>query len=262
MVGLSEALIYELRFADIVKKQKSVVKLFPSEYEREKAVGKNGGAKLTSINRDLLTFQLASGDDQRHAAGVTYITHVQFLGVEQVLERAAMDRKNWTKDQRHLNLNALGRAVLYGSDLKLSCNCPASQYWGFNYIKTQSDTEYNYPEDRSPDIRNKNQYGVVCKHFGLTLSVLPFYAVTVGTMLKNFYGKFILDLEKTATHNQFNPEQEETPQATPKPVANKPEVKKPVVKKLAPKEEEQAEDEFKNGEPGDEEENPEKKVGL
>ena len=235
--------LLEMTFADLVKKQKSVVRLFPTQKDREKKVAGNGGAKLTGVERGLFTFTVASGDPARHAAGVTYITHVQFNGVEQALERAASDKRNWTRDGRHLNLNALGRVVIYDTDLKVSCNCQASQYWGFNYIKTKTDTEYNYPEDRSPDIRNPSQYGITCKHFGWILDVLPFYTATAGGMLKKFYRDFIVDLEKKALHAEYNPEH------------------RAEVTNTEPEAEEQG-PRVPQEEPEDEEENPDQKIGL
>ena len=60
-------------------------------------------------------------------------------------------------------------------DVKVTCNCPAFRYYGFQYINTQLETISGkgtniYPKERNPDLR-----GSLCKHLHNALTVLPFY---------------------------------------------------------------------------------------
>lgn len=54
---------------------------------------------------------------------------------------------------------------LKAGDVFVACNCPAAQYWGYNYIGTQLAYQYpGYEEGRYPDVRNPDLRGTVCKH--------------------------------------------------------------------------------------------------
>ena len=239
MIGLSESLLYELTYRDIVKKQQSIVKLFPSFYQRVAQVARNGGVELVKAERDLWTFRSQSGDPVRHAKGITYLIQIYFAGVPTLLEQLAKDKLYWTKDGKHLNLNALGRGVIYGAELLLSTESPGDQFWGPNYQRTMAGAQWDREENRPPNIRNPNQYGLNGKHVQLVLDVLPFYTSTMGKELKKNYRELIVDLEKKALHAEYNPKQiataiEQEPQDEP----------------VTPSEEDQEED------------NPDQKIGL
>ena len=49
-------------------------------------------------------------------------------------------------------------------DLRISCTCPAFQFWGFAYITTQLSAKKGEDEDIFPEIRNPRLVGVMCKH--------------------------------------------------------------------------------------------------
>ena len=64
------------------------------------------------------------------------------------------------------------RLALAG-DLKMSCTCPAYLYFGYKYILTQLDTNYDRGENRFPKIKNPKLQGVMCKHCYSAISVFP-----------------------------------------------------------------------------------------
>lgn len=60
------------------------------------------------------------------------------------------------------------RLALFG-DVKVSCDCPAAKYWGYNYITTQLGAKDGDPEDREPIVKNPNLEGTLCKHAYVTV---------------------------------------------------------------------------------------------
>ena len=203
---LKESKLNELRFQDIINQQKDVVKLFPTFYDRVKKVQANGGAKPVKFDRDRWTFRVPSGDPKRHAEGIVYTVVVQFEGVRSVIEQAAENPANWTKDGKHLNLNQLGRIVLYNAQILLSSNSPADQFWGPNYKRTKMGAQGEPEENRPANIRNPNNYGIASKHIEAILEVLPFFAGTMASELKKWHREDIQQIEKQAIHNNFHPE--------------------------------------------------------
>jgi hypothetical protein len=75
------------------------------------------------------------------------------------------------------------RLLLWGANLRLQCPCPAFKFWGMQYILTQLDAAI-IPEIRYPHIRNPNLKGVVCKHLGRSLKVLPFHLGNIASAIK------------------------------------------------------------------------------
>lgn len=68
-------------------------------------------------------------------------------------------------------------------DLKVHCDCPAFQYWGYNYVLTQLGTSGG-DEKRFPGIRNPRLRGTVCKHLDGVLRVFPFWINNIAADLK------------------------------------------------------------------------------
>ncbi|KKN96883.1 hypothetical protein LCGC14_0165270 [marine sediment metagenome] len=68
-------------------------------------------------------------------------------------------------------------------DLKVHCDCPAFQYWGYNYVLTQLDTSGGN-EKRFPGIRNPRLRGTICKHLDASLRALPFWINNIASELK------------------------------------------------------------------------------
>ena len=72
-------------------------------------------------------------------------------------------------------------------------NCPASLYWGPEYIQTKRQSHHGDDETRPPKIRNPKEYGMMCKHLQFVIDHFPFYKSTLARHLKRFYSK---DIEK------------------------------------------------------------------
>lgn len=60
------------------------------------------------------------------------------------------------------------RLALFG-DVRVSCDCPAAKYWGYDYITTQLGAKDGTPEDREPIIKNPELEGTLCKHAYVTV---------------------------------------------------------------------------------------------
>lgn len=83
-------------------------------------------------------------------------------------------------------------------DLKVHCDCEAFLMWGYQFIlltsgaallsyaKTNPETEYNGQDITAhpPDIRNPRRRGMVCKHLGNVIKVLPFWWNTIAGELQ------------------------------------------------------------------------------
>lgn len=71
------------------------------------------------------------------------------------------------------------------SGLKIHCNCPAFQYWGFKYIAWKKG--YGLEKElRRPRVRNPRQYGYSCKHLYLVMSLYPFWSKALAKKFKNW----------------------------------------------------------------------------
>jgi len=83
------------------------------------------------------------------------------------------------------------KEILNVADIKLSCNCPAFQLQGSNYILTTFDAAI-YPELREP--KRWNQYhkddNFICKHLGILISSgLNIYINNMTGMVNKFLKK-------------------------------------------------------------------------
>ena len=238
--------LLEMSYSQLAAKQQNIVNLFPTFRDRVKKVANNGGVTLSKKENALWTFTVQSGDEKRHAAGITYTVRIYFAEVENAIESGAKERGNWTKDGQHLNLNKLGQWVIMHADLGVSSTSPGDQFWGPNYQRTRAGAELDHEENRPPVIRNPNEFGIMGKHLQLVFDVLPFYAGTMATELKKYYRDFIVGIEADMLKKRFK-----SPKATPKAVQKPEEKPAPGTQgrnlKLTPKEE-QDEEEFKNPE--------------
>ena len=82
-------------------------------------------------------------------------------------------------------------------DLAMDCSCPASTFWGPNFIRTQRQAQFGDQENRPPKIRNPKQYGISCKHADDVLERLPFYTGDYAKWLKTFYDREIQEMVRT-----------------------------------------------------------------
>jgi hypothetical protein len=76
------------------------------------------------------------------------------------------------------------KAVQEG-DIKVHCSCQAFLFYGYSFITTKLGIAHDkYLEDRPPDIKNKLQRGIVCKHAAWSLKNLPFVVSDITKELK------------------------------------------------------------------------------
>ena len=196
--------IFELNYGQILAKQKSIVRLFPSFYDRVKAVEKNGGVTgFKESGPGLWEFTVASGDPERHAKGVQYRIRVTWIDILPQVKHAAFDLNNWTKDKERLNLMKVADYVMYHANMKLSSTSPGDNWWGNSYVRTKRDTELDFPQHIAPVVRNPKEYGIAGKHVQLIMNVLPFYVQTMANHLKRYYAKDILAIQKEVYGARF-----------------------------------------------------------
>jgi len=58
---LVEKILKEYNYTDVMRKQRSITKLFPSFYDRVKAVGNNGGIRMEEMLPETWRFKVQSG---------------------------------------------------------------------------------------------------------------------------------------------------------------------------------------------------------
>jgi len=185
--------INEKPIADLVRAQADVYDLFPPEDDRVKAVAaKQGDTILDREEPGLWFYKIKSATK----SGVEYDATVHFSNIEKLLAKYVPDMGLWTSDKKKVDLRKLAREIYDDADLKVSCNCPAALYWGFNYIQTQKNSHYGDAETRPPVKRNPDKHGVACKHMHMVMNAFPWYKSTIASHLKRFYSAQISDLEK------------------------------------------------------------------
>jgi len=195
----------EMSYNEILRKQRSITSLFPQFYSRVDQVGKKGGVRLKSLQKDRWLFKVHSGtkDD------VWYDVILQFDNVLPVIKKHVYDRRLWKKDRTGVDLRKLAKVVLFDIDFKVSCSDPSFLYWGMDYIVTKRGAKSGEPEDRRPKIRNPKEYGSLCKHLQLAFNVLPAYITTFAKYLNKLYSKQIIAFE-----NEVKAEDAKLKQAT------------------------------------------------
>jgi hypothetical protein len=196
MFDFIDKIIAEATASQIQRKQQSITRLFPTFFDRTKAVASAGGLKLHDINVNTWYFRVHSGTE----SDVWYDDVVHFVNVVPLLDKLVKDQRLWIADGSRVDRSKLARQFLDQVDIKLSCSCSAALYWGSDYILSLNKyrARYGDPETRSPRIRNPKQYGAVCKHMHNVLRVLPFYITTITKWLTQFYDKDIAGFEAEA----------------------------------------------------------------
>jgi hypothetical protein len=192
--SIVEHILNEITFNDLRVKQRSIGKLFPAFGPRVKAVAANGGVHMREQMPEYWHFEVASGTKP----GISYDVYVQFLNLEQMIKKYASDRRLWNKAGDDVDMRFLAAEILNKVDMKTSCSCPATLYWGQDYIRTQRDAQFGRQETRPPNIRNPRQYGAYCKHGQNVFNVLPAYTTTFASFLKKFWLDEITDTVELA----------------------------------------------------------------
>ena len=192
MFDLLDYILNEATASDIQRKQKSITKLFPPFPDRVKAIGDRGGVRLRDTNQENWYFNVHSG-----TKNAWYEDIIHFDNVLLTLEKLVKNRKLWVADKSRIDLNKLAHEFLKKVHIKISCSCPASLYWGPDYILglDKYDAKYGRQEPRAPRIRNPKQYGSMCKHLHAVMKVLPFYKSTIVRWLQDFYKDVIVRFE-------------------------------------------------------------------
>ena len=188
--------IREATIANVARKQRTITSLFPAHPGRVEKVGHMGGVRLDRLGTESWHFKIHSGTKK----SVWYDAVIKFLNITPTLEKLVKDRRLWTRDKSKVDLRLLASEFRNQAEVKITCNCPCQQFWGFNYIlsKDKYNAKYGDKETRSPKVRNPRQYGAVCKHLDALFKALPFYNSTIARWLKDFYGKDIEEFEVEA----------------------------------------------------------------
>jgi hypothetical protein len=84
---------------------------------------------------------------------------------------------------KSINAVECARLLLWESNIRVHCTCPAFRFWGSEYVLTQLDAAI-IPENRFPHIRNPFLKGIVCKHGARTLKVLNFHLGDLAAYIK------------------------------------------------------------------------------
>jgi len=159
-----------------------------------KAVQDRGGVHLVDTDKSILHFKVHSGTKD-----LWYENGIQFKGLTNILKNLIyLDRSVWKEDRSNIDFRKLAMSLLDNAEIRLSCSCPAIQYWGGNYIlsRPKRDAKIGEPENRPPVQRNPREYGATCKHGANLLKALPFYGPTIASWLKEFHAKEIAGIVK------------------------------------------------------------------
>jgi hypothetical protein len=186
--------ILEYTYNDLRAKQRSIGKLFPAFGDRVKAVANNGGVSMREQMPDYWHFDVASGTKP----GIKYDVYLQFLNLEEMIKKYSGDHRLWNKDQTDVDYRLLAAEILNNVDMRTSCSCPATLYWGQDYIRTQVDAQFGKQEERPPNERNPHQYGAYCKHGENVFRVLPAYTSTFASFLKKYWAGEVSDTVEIA----------------------------------------------------------------
>lgn len=92
---------------------------------------------------------------------------------------------DFNEQLKDLSINAVecARLLMWSSNIRVHCTCPAFKFWGSEYILTQLDAAI-VPENRFPHIRNPYLKGIVCKHGNRTIKTLPFHIGDLASYIK------------------------------------------------------------------------------
>lgn len=189
--GLYESLL-EVTLATLRKGQSDIGKLFQDFSSKVKGVGSAGGVKVSSAGRGLWRFKAASASEP----GTKYEIPLFMTNIKGLLAKHVADKSLWVSNGQRVDISKLSAAMYPEVDYKLTCSCPAFQYYGGAYKATKDGYKYGKQEVRPPKVKNPKNYGTMCKHMQLVSDVLPFYKQSFGSYLKKYYATDIKELEK------------------------------------------------------------------
>ena len=170
--------LFEASYRDIVAKQSSIYNLFPTFDQRVTQAAHAGGFDLVKQDDANWEFVTNSATDPSKS----YTINVKWANFNRDVREKLKDPYYLKKDLSGPNLAKVAKEILFSADMKISCSCPAFQYWGPAYITSKMGSKYGRKENRPPVERNPKEAGAVCKHAQLVLDVLPFY---IGRLAKS-----------------------------------------------------------------------------
>jgi len=178
----------------LMRKQKSITRLFPTHPDRVRAVADRGGIRLNGVEYGLWRFKIHSGTKKN----VWYDAVVSFKNVKKLLADIVRDRRLWVTDKTKIDRTKLARKFMNKVNVQINCSCPADLYYGGQYIRSldRYDAKAGDQETRPPKEKNPKQYGAYCKHLQNLMKVLPFYNDTAMKWLGDFYDEEIKEIEQ------------------------------------------------------------------
>lgn len=135
---------------------------------RQKSRAASQIPKYLGVHGDTVKWKIESYTKE----GITYNQDVRL-----------MDLKELTDNRNGLQkpIDVVRKAIQ--GNIEVHCTDPSWKYWGFQYIGTRDQYAIE-PETRSPDIRNPQKKGSICKHLDAVLYVLPFWSSRITSDLK------------------------------------------------------------------------------
>jgi len=192
---LVESIIQEINFNAVMRKQASIGRLFPTFRQRVRGVADAGGVTLIEMLPETWHFSVPSSNKTKN--NTDYDVYVRFKNLPEMIKKYASDRRLWNQAETSVDLRKLAAEVINSVDIETSCACPATLYWGQDYIRTQRQAQYGDQENRPPNVRNPRQLGSLCKHGALVFEVLPAYTTTFASFLKKFWSEEVASAVET-----------------------------------------------------------------
>lgn len=119
--SLLEHIIQELNFNGIMRKSRSITKLFPTFRKRVRDVAKAGGVTLVNTFPEYWQFSVSSSNKENN--NVDYDVFIRFKNLEEVLKKYAADRRLWNKAGDFVDYRQLAMEVMNKVDLEQDCSC-------------------------------------------------------------------------------------------------------------------------------------------
>lgn len=220
-VPLSEALDLS-NFKKLINEEtyKSLKQLTKDKDPKRVEKSKKMTVKYKGLDDDNnILFQVTAEDPKSNAASgrpTSYETKLQLKDLAQLMA----DRKHGDKDA-----NLVQKAMQ--GDIAVSCECPASKYWGQQYVGTKNG--YSIVKNDIAPKRNLPTQ-VVCKHTLSMLAVAPFWWNTI-----------VFDLRAKGVLKPFEEEEKEDLKKAEEPIKEEPVKEEPKAEEKIRQEEEKEE---------------------
>lgn len=111
--------VNELVYKDVLRKQGSINRLFPTFNKRVTDVANKGGVRLAETRPGLWRFRVKSASIKNH----WYDVYVHWKTLEASIKKHAADRRLWNKDKTEVDYRKLAVEVLFDTDVEITCSC-------------------------------------------------------------------------------------------------------------------------------------------